>query len=55
MGDIEPTPTTKNCHEIGVIIEAVADSQKEADTIILLLVLLCYIFDMKEEMQQQEI
>lgn len=33
MGDIEPTPTTKNCHEIGVIIEAVADSQKEADTI----------------------
>lgn len=33
MGDIEPTPTTNNCHEIGVIIEAVADSQKEADTI----------------------
>lgn len=33
MGDIEPTPTTKNSHEIGVVIEAVAENQKKADTI----------------------
>lgn len=33
MGEIEPTPTTNNCHEIGVVIEAVAQNQKQADTI----------------------
>lgn len=33
MGDIEPTPSTKGCHEVGVIIEAVATDQKKADTI----------------------
>lgn len=33
MGEIEPTPTTHNSHEIGVVIEAVAESQKQADTI----------------------
>ena len=33
MGDIEINPTTKNCHEIGIVIEAVAESQHKADTI----------------------
>ncbi|WP_343337104.1 hypothetical protein TPELB_22090 [Terrisporobacter petrolearius] len=33
MGNIEPNPSTKNSHEIGVVIEAVAKDQKKADTI----------------------
>lgn len=33
MGNIEPMPSTKGCHEIGVLIEAVANDQKKADTI----------------------
>ncbi|MDZ4910374.1 acyclic terpene utilization AtuA family protein, partial [Clostridium perfringens] len=33
MGNIEPNPSTKNSHEIGVVIEAVAEDQKKADTI----------------------
>lgn len=33
MGNIEPTPSTKGCHEIGVLIEAVANDQNKADTI----------------------
>lgn len=33
MGNIEPTPTTSGAHEIGVVIEAVANTQHKADTI----------------------
>ena len=33
MGKIEPNNTTKNSHEIGIIIEAVADTQRKSDTI----------------------
>lgn len=33
MGDLEPTPTTEHAHELGIVIEAVAPTQKEADTI----------------------
>ncbi len=33
MGDIETNPSTSDCHEIGVLIEAVAESQHKADTI----------------------
>lgn len=33
MGDLEYNPSTKNCHEIGVLIEAVAETQEKADTI----------------------
>ncbi|MEG0051419.1 MAG: acyclic terpene utilization AtuA family protein [Terrisporobacter sp.] len=33
MGNIEPTPSTKGAHEIGVVIDAVAETQHKADTI----------------------
>ena len=33
MGNLEYNPTTKGCHEIGVVIEAVASTQQMADTI----------------------
>ncbi|MCL2671507.1 MAG: DUF1446 domain-containing protein [Clostridiales bacterium] len=33
MADMEPHPVTDNCHELGIIIEATAATQKEADTI----------------------
>ena len=33
MGDLEINPTTSDCHEIGVVIEAVCDNQDKADTI----------------------
>jgi hypothetical protein len=33
MGAMEPTPGTEHAHELGVVIEAVADSQEKADTI----------------------
>ena len=33
MADLEPTPTTENAHELGIIIEATAATQKQADTI----------------------
>ena len=33
MGELEYNPSTKNCHEIGIIIEAVANTQEKADTI----------------------
>ena len=33
MGNLEYNSTTKDCHEIGVVIEAVADTQEKADTI----------------------
>lgn len=33
MGNIEPTPTTIGAHEIGVVIETVANTQHKADTI----------------------
>lgn len=33
MGGLEPNPTTKNSHELGIIIEAIADTQEQADTI----------------------
>ncbi|GHV50967.1 3-methylaspartate ammonia-lyase [Spirochaetia bacterium] len=33
MGDLEPTPDTSRAHELGIIIEAIAASQEQADTI----------------------
>ncbi len=33
MASMEPTPSTEGAHELGVVIEAVADSQSKADTI----------------------
>ena len=33
MAGLEPNPGTSGAHELGIIIEAVADSQKKADTI----------------------
>ena len=33
MGNLEPTPSTAANHELGIIIEATAESQAEADTI----------------------
>lgn len=33
MASLEPTPDTSNSHELGIVIEAVADSQEKADTI----------------------
>ena len=33
MGNLEINPTTSDCHEIGVVIEAVCDNQDKADTI----------------------
>lgn len=33
MGNLEYNSTTKDCHEIGVVIEAVANTQEKADTI----------------------
>jgi len=33
MGELEPTPTTVGCHELGIVIEATAPTQAEADTI----------------------
>ena len=33
MGAMEPTPGTEGVHELGIIIEATAPSQKQADTI----------------------
>jgi len=33
MAALEPTPDTSGAHELGIIIEAVADSQEKADTI----------------------
>lgn len=33
MGNREPTPGTAGVHELGIIIEAIAPSQKQADTI----------------------
>lgn len=33
MAELEPTPTTEGAHELGIVIEAVADTQKQADTI----------------------
>lgn len=33
MGKLEPTPDTSHCHELGIIIEAVAETQALADTV----------------------
>lgn len=33
MGSLEPTPETTGAHELGIVIEAVADTQEKADTI----------------------
>ncbi len=33
MGKLEPNPTTLGCHELGIIIEATAPTQGQADTI----------------------
>lgn len=33
MASMEPTPSTEGAHELGIVIEAVADSQGKADTI----------------------
>ncbi len=33
MGSLEPTPATTGVHELGIIIEATAPTQKQADTI----------------------
>lgn len=33
MGELEPTPTTHGSHELGIVVEAVADTQNQADTI----------------------
>ena len=33
MGPLEPAPGTEGVHELGIVIEAVADSQEKADTI----------------------
>lgn len=33
MGPLEPTPTTESAHELGIIIEAVAESQERADAV----------------------
>ena len=33
MAGLEPNPTTEGCHELGIVIEAVADTQERADTI----------------------
>jgi hypothetical protein len=33
MAGLEPTPTTANAHELGIVIEAIAATQTEADTI----------------------
>ncbi len=33
MAGLEPNPTTEGAHELGVVIEAVADTQAQADTI----------------------
>ena len=33
MADLEPTPSTEHAHELGIIIEATAATQKQADTI----------------------
>jgi hypothetical protein len=33
MGNLEPTPSTEGVHELGIIIEAIAPTQHQADTI----------------------
>jgi hypothetical protein len=33
MGNLEPKPDTSQVHELGIIIEAIAETQKQADTI----------------------
>lgn len=33
MGSLEPAPDTKGVHELGIVMEAVADTQAKADTI----------------------
>jgi hypothetical protein len=33
MGNLEPTPSTAGVHELGIIIEAIAPTQQQADTI----------------------
>lgn len=33
MGALEPAPDTSGAHELGIVIEAVADTQRKADTI----------------------
>ena len=33
MGGLEPTPSTRSVHELGIIIEATAPTQQQADTI----------------------
>ncbi|MCL2398443.1 MAG: DUF1446 domain-containing protein [Defluviitaleaceae bacterium] len=33
MAELEPNPTTEGCHELGIIIDVTAPTQKEADTI----------------------
>lgn len=33
MAGLEPNPTTEGVHELGIVIEAVADTQEQADTI----------------------
>lgn len=33
MAGLEPNPTTEGAHELGIVIEAVADTQEQADTI----------------------
>jgi hypothetical protein len=33
MGALEPTPSTVGSHELGIVIEAVAETQKQSDTI----------------------
>lgn len=33
MGVLEPTPSTEGVHELGIVIEATADTQDQADTI----------------------
>jgi hypothetical protein len=33
MGNLEPTPDTSKVHELGIIIEAIAETQQQADTI----------------------
>ena len=33
MADLEPTPSTSGVHELGIVIEATAETQEQADTI----------------------
>jgi len=33
MANLEPTPNTEGVHELGIVIEAIAPTQKQADTI----------------------